>query len=156
MKKRLKRNGKKNLGLTPNNYYCLLEDKTMTDFSNYKVGDKIGVKPRYAYQEDETVVAEITGETPTLWVVTLHDWRGNPYTKKFKKRTGINSPKETYRSNDLFLCSEQKALDILKSYKERVNREFCQRQSRELGCEYSESFQKDLLALIEKHKVAKK
>ena len=127
----------------------------MSDFSDYKVGQKIGVRPRNSYSYGETVVGKIIGESPTLWIVELKNIWDKSYTKKFKKDTGINFPKESRRDDDKFLCSEQEALDILQEYNEKIDREFCQRKASDLNCTYSKEFQNDLLALIKKHKRTK-
>jgi hypothetical protein len=125
----------------------------VSDFSDYKVGQKIGVRPRYSYQEGETVVGEITGESRTLWTVQWESGIGQ--WGRFKKDTGVNFPRESSSSNDLFLCTEQEAIDILKKYNERIDREYCQRKASDLNCTYSQEFQNELLALIKKHKRTK-
>lgn len=125
----------------------------MTDFTDYRVGDKVGIRYSTSYRQSETVIGEIADETKTLWIVTYTNSRGYSIIQKFKKNTGVQFPIETGRVRDnLHLCSEQEALNILEKYNERVDREYCQQKANDLKCVYSESFQNDFLALIEKHK----
>ena len=120
----------------------------MSDFTNCRVGQKIGVKPKYSYQQGETVVGEIVDETPKYWVVSWS--QGINQTQKFNKKTGVDFPRD-YRE----LCTEQEAIDTIGNYHERKDREYSQRIAGYIDCIYSESFQNDLLALIKKHKRTK-
>jgi hypothetical protein len=122
-------------------------------FENYKVGQKIGVMSNGYDSDGATNIGEIVDETPTLWIVKWGNEIGQQ--KRFNKKTGYNSPKNEHYCDNLYLCSEQEAIDTLRDYRQRKDREHCEWQAKNLGCTYSQEFQDDLLNLIKKHKRTK-